>query len=52
MHSNRKNEQYQVKVSSIADRRVVTVWYQEIRKKTGAKTRSTSGVMERREAST
>ena len=52
MHSNRKNEQDKVKVSRIADRRIVTVWDQEIRKETSAKTRSTSEVMEIREANT
>ena len=50
MHSNRKNEQDQVKVSSMSDRRVVTVRDQEIRKKRSAKTRSAIEVTERREA--
>ena len=47
-----KNEQKQVKVSSIADRRILIVWDQEIRKKRSAKTISTSEVMEIWEANT
>ena len=52
MNSRIKNEQDKVNVSILADRRIVTVWNQEIRKKTSAKTRSTSELMERREANT
>ena len=52
MHSNRNNVQDKVEVSSISDRRIVKMWDQEIRKKTSAKTRSTSAVMEIREANT
>ena len=52
MNSRIKNEQDKVNVSILADRRIVTVWNQEIRKKTSAKTRSTSEVMERQEANT
>ena len=37
MNSNRKNEQDKVKVSSIADRRILTVWDQDTRKKKSAK---------------
>ena len=37
MHQNRKNEQDKVKVSIIADRRIVTVWYQETMKTSSAK---------------
>ena len=50
MHSNRKNKQDQVKISNTSDRRIVTVRDQEISNKTGTKTRSTSEVIERREA--
>ena len=52
MHPKRKNKQDQMKISNISDRRIVTVRDQEISNKTGAKTRSTSEVMEIREANT
>ena len=52
MHSNRNNVQDKVEVSSISDRRIVKMWDQEIRKKTSAKTISTSELMEIREANT
>ena len=47
-----KNEHYKVKFSCISVRRIVRVWYQEIKKKVGPKTRSTSEVMERLNANT
>ena len=41
-----------MKVSSISDRRILTVWDHEKRKRRSAKTRSTSEVMEIREENT